>query len=193
MVSAHRKPDPQFQRELTRTQWNAVLSGGVSPDINTGVPEMDIKSIVKILAAVVVVLALMPFLLNLLPERVTADGVRAGLVKAGYTVTSYDVSPSPSLEAVFEARIALEPPGGGGMLHATLYEFDHEGKIRKQYEYNKDDPAQGIALDFAQATGLGGAQRPRPMDAGRNGMLLLVVSGDSQEAVRKAIRVFESL
>lgn len=157
---------------------------------------MDIKGLAKVIVTVLVLLALTPLLLNLLPDKVTAVGVREGFIRAGYGVLAYDEAPSPSLEAVYQAQLTLQPPAGpdgAGTLHATLYEFDNEGKVRKQYEYNKHDPAQGMALDFAQATGLGGAQRPRPVDAGRNRMLLLVVSGESQEAVRRAIRVFESL
>lgn len=155
---------------------------------------MDVRSVVKVGVAVLVILAAAPFLLNLLPEPITAADARDGFAKEGYTVIDFSVATSPQLEAVEQANMTLEAPGAtSAPMHAALYRFDNEGKLKKQYEYHKPDMGQGVAQAFVQASGLGATRQPTPVAAGMNGKWLIVVTGPDKSAVRAAVATFEAL
>ena len=157
---------------------------------------MNVKGVIKVVVLIVVLLALAPVVLNLLPEALTLDSARAGFEKAGYTVHEFSPAASPQLEAVEQVNCTLSAPGvspDDGPIHATLYRFDNEGKLKKQYEYNKPDSGQGMAQAFVQTSGLGQTRQPTPVAVGANGMWLIVVSGADKQAVRAVAHTFETL
>ena len=159
---------------------------------------MDAKSLIKVVVILFAVAAALPFALKLVPEPLAFGSVQKGFEAAAVTVQDYALADTPGLGAVRQAGMTLFPPGAGGELavYATLYEFDNEGKIAKQYEYNKPDPGAQMVENFNLsniAAGVGRPRPPRPVGVGRNGMLLLVVTSDSKEAIRRVVDIFEAL
>jgi hypothetical protein len=155
---------------------------------------MNIKGAVKVAAAIVLILAAAPFLLKLLPEALTMDTIRSGFEASGYTVMDFTQASAPQLEAVEQANFTLTPPAAGASpLHVSVYRFDHEGKLKKQYEFNRPDAAHGVAQAFVQTSGLGPTRQPTPVDAAINGRWLMVVTGADKASVQAAAAQFKSL
>lgn len=156
---------------------------------------MDAKSLIKLVVVLFAVIAVLPFVLKRLPEPVTFAEARQALEQGGYSVEGYTEPAVAELGAVRQASFQLGS-GANAPLYASLYEFDNEGKIAKQYEYNKPDAGPQMVEVFNLsnvAAGVGQVRPQRPAGAGRNGMLLLVVTGDSKEQVRRAVDLFEGL
>lgn len=156
---------------------------------------MDAKSFIKLVVVLFAVVAVLPFALKMLPEPLTFDSVRQAFERGGFPVEGYTDATTPELGAVRQVSFQLLP-AGAAPVYASLYEFNDEGKIATQYEYNKPDPGPQMVEAFNLsnvAAGIGQVRQPRPVGAGRNGMLLLVVTGDSKEQVRRAVDLFESL
>lgn len=156
---------------------------------------MNVKTVVKVLVVVFVLIAGLPFVAQLRPKALTPESVRAGLEGAGFTILEFAKAPAPGLDAVEQVNIQLST-GSGVPLTATLYHFDNSGKLAKQYEYNKPDigPEAVSAFDLSNVAAGVSRQRPqRPVNVGKNGMFLLVVTGDTKEQVNRVIEVFEAL
>lgn len=152
---------------------------------------MNAKGLLKVAVLLIVMVAVAPFVLQLFPEPLTFDAARSGFEAAGFEVLEHNMLSTPQLGAV--RQMTLQLGASGGPLSAAIYQFSNEGALRKQYEYNKPDPGAGIAQSFVMGAGLGPARKPKPVAVGRNGMLLIVVTGDSDADVTRAARVFESL
>lgn len=156
---------------------------------------MNAKTVVKVLLVVFVLVAGLPFVTKLRPKALTVERVRSGFEKAGFTVFEFAESAAPSLEAVQQVNIQLST-GSGAPVTATFYRFDNSGKLAKQYEYNKPDMGAGAVSAFDLSNVAAGVSRPRPqrpVNVGKNGMCLLVVTGDTKEQVNRVVSVFEAL
>ncbi len=157
---------------------------------------MDLKGLLKIAVLVLVALAMAPVLLTLLPEPLAMADVPQAFTKAGFDVVAFNPVVPPQLEAAEHYRLRWQlpdPPGNTAALTGGIYRFTNEGTIRKQYEYNKPGTGEGIAQAFVASAGLGTARKPKPVGVGRNGMYLLVITGESKTAVKRAVAVFERL
>lgn len=156
---------------------------------------MDAKSFIKLIVVLFAVVAILPFALKMLPESVKFDAVQHTFEQSGFTVEGYTEASAAELGAVRQASFQLIS-GANTPLQASLYEFDNEGKIATQYEYNKPDPGPQMVEMYNLsdvAAGMGQVRQQRPVGAGRNGKLLLVVTGDSKELVKRAVDRFEAL
>ena len=139
-----------------------------------------------ILAAVVVVLA--PLAPRLMPKPASFERTKAAFEAAGYTVNDYNVTAPGQLEAVEQASMTV----AGAWV--DVYRYDGEGVIAKQIEYQKKDAGSAIVETWNLAQSLGAApNRNRPSMAKRNGMYMIVATGDDKALLKELVGIFAGL
>lgn len=149
---------------------------------------MNSQSILKWFVALVIILLVAPFVPRFLPKPATPERARTAFEAAGMSVENYQTVPSPSLEAVAQTTMTVN----GVMV--GIYQYDNEGTIAKQLEYQKagnERNALGL-VNLAQSLGAA-PNRNRPSKAVRNGKLMLVATGDDRETIDRIVDAFRSL
>jgi len=75
-----------------------------------------------------------------------------------------------------------------------IYQYDDEGRIVRNLEYRKKDAGTAIVETWNLAQSLGAApSKNRPESSGRNGMFLIIATGDDQALLNEIVRIFKSL
>jgi len=142
----------------------------------------------KLLIAGVVVLLALPLLPMIIPEALTIDKVVEGLKAAGVAVSDATDVPNPNLEAIAEKDFRV------GEVRVEVYQFDNEGKIAKQLGYQQPDSGQVIVEAWNLSESLGAAKpKNKPVTAVRNGMFMIVITGDDKEVRGRIAKIFQSL
>lgn len=140
--------------------------------------------------AVVALIAFIAFPIakNYWPKPASYDRAKAAFEAAGMTVEDYAVTDSPGLGAVKGANMTVD-----GIM-VTIYYFDNEGKIATQIEYQKKDAGTAIVETFNIAQQLGAAQpKQTPSAAVRNGMYMIIATGEDQQTVNRIAAIFSDL
>lgn len=152
---------------------------------------MSNDTVKKVLIGVVVLVILIPVLPKLaqmMPEPVKLDAIEPAFTKAGMAVSEVTKSPSPGLGAIGEVSMVVN---GANVI---VYEFDSEGKIAAQLEYQKPDAGSVIVETWNLSESLGAAKpKNRPSSAARNGMFMIVSTGDDKTLNAKIVQIFKAL
>jgi hypothetical protein len=142
----------------------------------------------NVVITVVVLVALLPFILMVLPKEVSLDRAKQAFTDNGLVV-EYDrpVVP-PALEAVEHLTMYVN----GALVN--IYRYDDEGKIAKNLEYQRPDSGTMAVEAMGIGVALGAApSRNIPITAERNGKWMITIQ-DPDAALRQRIaRVFKSL
>jgi len=142
----------------------------------------------KALVIVGVLLLALPIIPKLIPETMTLDKVVAALTAAGYTLTDVKDVDSPRLGAIAMKELTVNGA------NVELYEFDDEGEIAKQLEYQKPDAGSAIVETWNLSESLGAAKpQSKPVTAARNGMMMIVVMSEDKALRERVASVFRGL
>lgn len=149
---------------------------------------MDANQILKYFLIAVVVIAILPFAVRLLPEAVTFDRALAAFKAAGMDVQDYRVAEHPGMESVAQADMRID----GAWVN--LYEYDDEGVIVRNLEYRKKDAGTAIVETWNLAQTLGAAPSVnKPERSARNGMFMIVATGEDEALLKKIVTIFADL
>ena len=141
----------------------------------------------KLIIAAIVVLLLFPFLIKLMPKPLTLDRFEQGFKKSGMAVSEIKHVP-PSLEAIDQLSFTID----GSTV--DIYQYDDEGKIAKNYEYQKPDVGQAIVETWNLSESLGAAKpHSIPTSASRRGKFFVVVASEDASLRAKVIELFNTL
>jgi hypothetical protein len=141
----------------------------------------------KVAIAVVVLLILLPVLPKLIPNPLTMESVTSSLKAKGFSVTD-DRKVTPQNGAIDQMTMTIN----GAMVE--LYQFDDEGKIAVQMEYNKTDAGTAIVETWNLSETLGAAKsKNKPCQPARNGMFMIVVTSDDKSVNARIASAFEKL
>lgn len=142
----------------------------------------------KALIIVGVLLVAIPIVPKLIPEAMTLDKVESALTAAGYTLTDVRNVDVPRLGAIAMKEMTVNGAS------VELYEFDDEGEIAKQLEYQKPDAGSAIVETWNLSESLGAAKpKSKPVKAARNGMFMLVVMSEDKALRERVASVFAGL
>ncbi len=142
----------------------------------------------KIIIIVVGILVLIPVIAMLKPKPITLERARAVFEDNGLIVESAEQVPAPQIQAV--EQFTLQVNGA----RVEIYRYDDEGKIAKNYEYQKTDVGTAIVESMGIADSLGAAPpRATKSDAARKRKYLVVVSSNDDALRSTVIRLFKSL
>jgi hypothetical protein len=146
---------------------------------------MDV--IKKVLVVAVVLLIAFPLVKKMMPKAVTFDRAEKAFIAAGLPAANFQET-APGLEAVAQVS------GTIGSATVDLYKYDHEGKIAKQLEYQKQDPGQAMVEAWGLAQAMGAAvQKSTPTRSARNGKFMIVATGEDPALLDRIVAVFNSL
>jgi len=147
-----------------------------------------IKKVLIGVVALVILIPLLPKLAQLMPEPVTLDAIEPAFTKAGLAVSDVATSPNPGLGAVGEISMVVN---GANVI---VYEFDNEGKIVAQLEYQKPDAGSVIVETWNLSESLGAAKpKNKPCSAARNGMFMITATGEDKALNSKIVQIFKDL
>jgi len=128
--------------------------------------------IVKVFAAVIVLVLLVPIIQAVWPKPATFERARQAFVAAGMDVTGYR-EVAPGLEAVAQVSMTI------GSATVDIYQYGDEGKIVQNLEYQKKDAGTAIVEAWGLADALGAAKpKEIPQRTARKGMLMLITTGE---------------
>jgi hypothetical protein len=149
---------------------------------------MDTGKIIKFVVLVVVVLAAIPFIPKLLPKPASFERAVAAFQAANLEVTDYAEPQPPGLESIAQASMVVNGA------RVDIYLYDDEGRIVRNVEFRKKDAGSAIVETWNLAQSLGAApSKNRPEASGRNGMFMIVATGDDQALLNEIVRIFKSL
>lgn len=140
--------------------------------------------------AVVALLAFFafPFVVKYWPKPPSFERAREAFEKAGWTVEDY--TPDASLNLGAESSVLMRVNG----VRVEIYHFTDEGKIATQLEYQKKDVGTAIVETWNLAESLGAAKPANlPSQAARNGMFMIVATGENKDALHEVVKVFQGL
>jgi hypothetical protein len=147
-----------------------------------------IKKVLIGVVALAILIPLLPKLMQMMPEAVTLDAIEPAFTKAGFAVSNVATLPSPGLGAVGEISMVVNGA------NVTVYEFENEGKIAAQLEYQKPDAGSAIVETWNLSESLGAAKpKNRPSSAARNGMFMIVATGEDKALNAKIVQLFKAL
>ncbi len=142
----------------------------------------------KALIAVVVVFALLPVVVQLMPKAITPERFVDALKAAGFSVEEVQSAPNPALGAV--AQWSMKVNGAD----VQLYKFDDRGKLALQYEYQKPDAGSVIVESWNLSESLGAAKpKNKPITPMEKKMHLMTVTSEDNDLRARVARVFNSL
>ena len=148
--------------------------------------------LLKFLLIGVVLLIAAPFIVPMLPKAATFERAKEAYETAGYTVTDYKEG-TPSLQAVDMATMRIKDVGLSGA-RVDLYLYDDEGKIVKNLTYQKSSSGTTLPGLAALATSLGAAKNPNlPCESARNGMMMIVATGEDRDELKMIVKIFKRL
>jgi len=146
-----------------------------------------LKKLAIVAVFAVLLLPFLPRLLALLPEPVSFERAQLAFYEAGLQIQEWQ-EVAPSLEAVAQVCGVIK----GATVN--LYQYDHEGKLVKQLEYQREDPGQAMVEAWGLAEAVGAAQQQRvPSRAARRGMFMLVATGEDPAVLDEIVAVFRAL
>ncbi len=149
---------------------------------------MNTQSLLKWFVVVLVVLLVAPFVPRFLPKPATPERALQAFEQAGLVVENYEPVATPSLEATAQTSMTVNG------VSVSIYEFDNEGTIAKQLEYQKAGKERNAMGMVNLAQSLGAApDRNKPSKAARNGKVMVVATGDDQQTIDRVIELFRSL
>lgn len=148
-----------------------------------------IKKVLIGVVVLVVLLPLLPKLINLLPDPVSFDRIEPAFTAAGLAVS--DVTETSSA-AGLGAEEAMSMVVNGA--NVSVYRFADEGKIAAQLEYQKPDAGSAMVEAWNIGASLGAAPpKNKPSSAGRNGMFMIVSTGDDKALNQRIVQIFKAL
>lgn len=146
------------------------------------------RKVIVGVVALIVLIPILPKLMNMLPEPVTLDRVEPAFTAAGLAVSNVTRVENPGLDAV--EGISMVVNGA----NVSVYRFDSEGKIATQLEYQKPDAGSAIVEAWNISESLGAAKpKNRPSSAGRNGMFMVVSTGEDKSLNQRIVQIFKAL
>lgn len=149
---------------------------------------MDTGKILKGFIFIVVIAIAAPFLKELLPKPVTFERAVAAFKAAGFDVEDYAEREYPELDSVAQANMSIKNAIVG------IYQYDDEGKIVRNLEYRKKDAGTAIVEAWGLAQSLGAApSKNKPEFSARNGMFMIIATGDDEELLKRIVQIFKSL
>ena len=141
----------------------------------------------KLIIAAVVVILLFPFISKMMPEPLTMDRLEQGFQKSGMTVSELK-HVTPSLESI--DQLSFKVNGSS----VDIYQYDGEGKIAKNYEYQKPDVGQAVVETWNLSESLGAAKpHSIPTSASRRGLFFIVVSSEDAALRAKVVELFNKI
>lgn len=141
----------------------------------------------KLIIGACIIVVAFPALMAIIPKAKTTDTF-VNAFKKRWTVEEVTQVRPPGLQAVEHVSMRIN----GALV--DLYRYDDEGKIAKQYEYQKPGAGDGIAQSMGIAAALGASTKPPPaFVAGRNGKFMIVTSGLEKPQLQEIVRAFESM
>jgi len=142
----------------------------------------------KIVVVLVLILVLIPVIAALKPKPITLERARTVFEENGLIVESAEEATAPQIQAV--EQFTLHVNGA----RVEIYRYDDEGKIAKNYEYQKTDAGTAIVESMGIADSLGAAApRSTKSDAARKRKYLVVVTTNDDALRATVIRLFKSL
>lgn len=140
--------------------------------------------VIGIMVLVPVIAVIRPYL----PKAVTFERVEQAYNDAGFWVTEVTRVEPPTLDSV--AQLSLRVEG----YPVNVYQFDSEGPIAKQLEFQKPD-AGSVVVEAWNLSERLGAAKPKniPTSAARNGMFMLTVQSEDAGLRRRVVEIFKGL
>lgn len=139
-----------------------------------------------VLIVVVLVVAL-PFLVKLLPKKLTIERIQTGLNR-DFLVANCKEEPNRWNEADQQWSMTINGQT------TNVFFYTDPGVIAKQYEYNKKDVGTAIVESWGLRESLGAAPNPNmPTFIGRNGMFLLIIATTDADLGRRVAEAFQKL
>lgn len=142
----------------------------------------------KALFFIIAVLVILPILPHIIPKPASIERLVETLKAAGCQVTDPEQAQNPMLEAANQWTMSVDDA------RVDLYRFDDEGKIAKQFEYQKKDVGSAIVEAWNLGQALGAAPDANvPTYPARNGRYLLVVTTPDKELAIRIVQLFSEL
>jgi len=149
---------------------------------------MNARKVIVAVVVLVVLIPVLPKLWQMLPEPVTLDRIEPAFTAAGLAVSGVARTENPGLGAVEGVSMVVNGA------NVTVYRFDSEGKIAAQLEYQKPDAGSAMVEAWNISESLGAAKpKNRPSSAGRNGMFMIVSTGEDKALNQRIVQIFKSL
>lgn len=137
-----------------------------------------------IILIVVLVLAF-PFLIKLIPEGLSVEGIAADISAAGYNVSE----PTPVEPAQREAAEQwVLKAGAGEAYRVEVYRYDNGAKLTTNYEYLKPDAGTVIVEATNMANELGAARPKTQTAVGKRGKWVVHVMGPERAQCEALVR-----
>jgi len=145
-------------------------------------------AIKKVLIGLAIVIVLLPFLVKVLPKPMSFERVEKGLRAAGFAVENVAPVPNPMLDATEQITMTVNG------CRVDVYRYKDEGKIRKQFEFQREDPGAKIVESWGLADALGAA-KPNPVktSVARHAMFMLTVASESEDLRMRVLQAFLDL
>lgn len=139
----------------------------------------------NIIIAIVVALLLLPVAAKLMPKPLTFERFQNAFTRDGMKVEEVLPASAPGNEAI--AQVSMKVDGAT----VDIYQYEDEGKIAKNYEYQKPDVGQAIVDSMHLAEALGAAKPKNiPTSAARKGMFMLVVASEDGDLRARVVASF---
>jgi len=142
----------------------------------------------KVIVALVAILLLLPIIVALRPKPITLERAQQVFEANGMFVEDAHAVNPPGIQSVEQFSMFVDSA------RVDIYRYDDEGKVAKNFEYQKTDVGTAMVENMNLAQQLGAAP-PRRMksDAARKRMYLIVVA-DNNDALRGTIiKAFKSM
>lgn len=145
------------------------------------------EGVKKILILIVVMAVVLPLIPLIMPKPMTFERIKAGL-ETKFTLEEYEEAPQPQLQSIKQVGMYIDTA------RVMILQYDDEGKIAKQREFQKKDPGQAMVESWGLAQSLGAAlPKETPMMTERRGMFLIIVSGPDEQLLRRILETFKNL
>ncbi|HPO14021.1 MAG TPA: hypothetical protein PLI09_11290 [Candidatus Hydrogenedentes bacterium] len=145
------------------------------------------EGVKKVLIFIVVMVVVIPLIPMILPKPMTFDRIKTGL-EAKFTLDDYNEAAQPMLQSIAQVNMYIDSA------QVSILQYDDEGKIVKQREYQKKDAGQAIVETWGLAQSLGAAiPKETPSLCDRRGMFLIIATGPDKELLKRIIDTFKSL
>lgn len=140
----------------------------------------------NVVIAIIVGLFLLPVVVKILPKPLTFERFEKSFERNGMKVEDIQPAGAPANEAIAQASMKVDGA------QVDLYQYDDEGKIAKNFEYQKPDVGQAIVDSMHLAEALGAAKPKNiPTSAARRGMFMLVVASEDGALRARVVAAFQ--
>lgn len=148
---------------------------------------MNASGVKKTIIVAVILIALLPALPMIVPKPLTFDRITTAIRDAGLPIEGYTEVLPPGLESIAQVSLYVED------VRVDIYQYDDEGKIARNLEYQRPDPGTAVVEAWGLAQSLGAAApRNLPTLAARRGKFMIVATGEDKALLQRIINIFKA-